>query len=102
MGSLFAPKGNGPVTQTPANNQNTLFSMQNSEQDPVSYAESMLQRSGGDAKAAFYLAAQEKGIDANQFLKQMQGIGDMRTMAMNMMTSNPRVRKLMSLFSTTK
>ena len=70
--------------------------------DPVSYAEQMIQRSGGDAKAAFYLAAKERGINPDQFLQQIKSMGDMKSMAMNLMMSNPRAQQLMSLFSMMK
>lgn len=67
-------------------------------QDPTAYAESMIKRSGGDAKAAFYLACKEKGVDPNTILTQMQSIGDPRQMVMNALGGN----KLMSLLSLVK
>lgn len=95
MSSIFSPN-NAPRQSNPvANPQETKI-------DPVSYTESMLKRSGGDAKAAFYLAAKDKGIDADQFLSQLSSMGDMKSMAARMMMANPRLQKLMSLFSLMK
>lgn len=66
--------------------------------NPVDYAESMVKRSGGDAKAAFYLACKEKGVDPNTILTQMQSMGDPRQMLMSALGGN----KLMSLLSLVK
>ena len=95
MASLFSPK---PATPS-GSNQNGF---QMPQQDAIEYAETMLRRSGGDAKAAFYLAAQEKGIDLDVFFKQLQGMGDMKSMVFNSMANNPKVKQLMSLFSLVK
>lgn len=65
---------------------------------PVDYAEAMVKRSGGDAKAAFYLACKEKGVDPNTILSQMQSIRDPRQMLMSALGGN----KLMSLMSLVK
>ena len=67
-------------------------------QSPVDYAEAMMRRSGGDAKAAFYLACKEKGADPNVILTQMQSMGDPRQMLMSALGGN----KLMSLLSLVK
>ena len=74
----------------------------NQNVDAVSYAESMLKRSGGDAKAAFYLAAEEKGINPDDFLNRLNSFGDMKTMAQNVLATNPRAKQFMSLFSMVK
>lgn len=72
------------------------------ESDAISYAESMIKRSGGDAKAAFYAAAKEKGIDPDRFLSQLSSMGDLNAMAQSMLASNPRISQLMNLFSMNK
>ena len=74
----------------------------NQNVDAVSYAESMLKRSGGDAKAAFYLAAEEKGINPDVFLNRLNSFGDMKTMAQNVLATNPWAKQFMSLFSMVK
>ena len=73
-----------------------------SNSDAVSYVENMLQRSGGDAKAAFYLAAQEKGIDPDQFLKQISSMGNTKSIVQTMLSKDPRIGRIMSLFSMMK
>lgn len=92
MGSLFSQK---PNRKNEVQNANL-------NADPISYAENALLKSGGDPKAAFYMAAKEKGIDPDQFLKQISSLGDSRSMLQNLIMSNPRARQLMSLFSAVK
>lgn len=65
---------------------------------PADYAEEMVRRSGGDAKAAFYLACKEKGVDPNTILSQMKSMGDPRQMVMSALGGN----KLLSLLSLVK
>lgn len=62
----------------------------------------MLKRSGGDAKAAFYLAAKEKGADPNVIIDQVNSMGDLHSLAQKMLMSNPKAKKLASLFSMVK
>lgn len=70
--------------------------------DREAIVENAIQQSGGDAKAAFYLAAKQLGIDGDQALAQIQSMGDIRTMAQKVMASNPKIRRLASLFSLMK
>lgn len=100
MGSLFAPRA-ANTRQT--NNQviNQQPQIQN-DQNALNYVQTMLQRSGGDAKAAFYLAAKEKGVDPEAVLNQVRSIKDPRAMVQNMLMSNPQMQSLMSLFSMKK
>lgn len=100
MGSLFAPRA-ANTRQT--NNQviNQQPQIQN-DQNALNYVQTMLQRSGGDAKAAFYLAAKEKGVDPEAVLNQVRSIKDPRAMIQNMLMSNPQMQSLMSLFSMKK
>ena len=72
------------------------------QNDPVTYAENMIQQSGGDARAAFYAAAKEKGIDPDQFIAQMKGSGSLQGLAMAVMQRNPRAKALLSLFGSSK
>lgn len=64
--------------------------------------ENAIQQSGGDAKAAFYMAAKQMGQDPDELLAQMQSMGDMKTMAQKAMSSNPRLKRIASLFSLMK
>lgn len=64
--------------------------------------EDALKRSGGDAKAAFYLLAREQGVDPDAALKQISSMGDIRGAAMNVLNQNPQMKRLMSLFSLIK
>ena len=73
-----------------------------SNPDPVSTVESALQRSGGDAKAAFYSMAKEQGKDPEQGLEQIRSMGDMKTIAQKMMRADPKIGRLLSLFSMVK
>ena len=97
MGKLFRPS---PMASNPTQQQSSQ-PVQN-ELDPVNYAQSMLTRSGGDARAAFYLACKEKGVDANAFLKQVEMIQNPVAYAKEMMASDPRVKSLMTLASMCK
>ena len=99
MKSLFAPKpGNIQQTNTPtvlpSNDQNDL--------NAIEYAQEMLRRSGGNAEAAFYLAAKEKGVDPNKIISRAKSFGDPRAMVQNFLMRNPRMKSLMSLFSMMK
>ncbi len=67
--------------------------------DAVTIAENAMRQSGGDARAAFYALAKQKGIDGDQFLNQIRSMGNPQSMLQNMVTSNPRIGRLMSLFS---
>lgn len=97
MGSLFAPR---PASiKQPANN---VSEQSNNDSNAINYAQTMLQRSGGDAKAAFYMAAKEKGIDPETILAQVRSIKDPRAMLQTMMARNPKAQGLMSLFSMIK
>lgn len=100
MGSLFAPR----VANTRQTNNQVLNQqpqIQN-DQNALNYVQTMLQRSGGDAKAAFYLAAKEKGVDPEAVLNQVRSVKDPRAMIQNMLMSNPQMQSLMSLFSMKK
>lgn len=70
--------------------------------DREAIVENAIQRSGGDAKAAFYMAAKQMGQDPDELLAQMQSMGDMKTMAQKAMSSNPRLKRIASLFSLMK
>ena len=92
MGSLFGPKTNpnqipASIVQTPQTNNS------------ADLVEDALKRSGGDAKAAFYLLAREQGLDPDAALKQISSMGDIRSAAMNVLNQNPQMKRLMSLFS---
>ena len=67
--------------------------------DPVSIAEEELQQSGGDAKAAFYSLAKKKGVNTDEFLKQISSMGDPSKLLQEMITKNSRVGSLMKMFS---
>ena len=69
--------------------------------DPVAEVEKAIQQSGGDPQAAFYALARQKGKDPDQVLRQINSMGNMQEMAKNVLFSNPRLRRLMSLFSMT-
>lgn len=62
----------------------------------------MLKRSGGDAKAAFYMAAKEKGVDPNTIIKQVSSIGDPKAAMQSMFMNNPMMQQLSSIFSMIK
>ena len=100
MASLFGPRKNGmwiinPTTQT------LTPQIQNSF-DREAIVENAIQQSGGDAKAAFYIAAKQMGQDPDELLAQMQSMGDMKTMAQKAISSNPRLKRIASLFSLMK
>jgi hypothetical protein len=84
---LFAPRPNNGVQP---------------RQDPADYAEMMMKRSGGDARAAFYMACKEKGVDPEQFLQQVRSIRDPQTMLQNIFMQDPKAQQLMTLFSLSK
>ena len=96
MANPFAPKSNPSVPQAWAPNRQSQI--QNG-QDPYDYIEGMLQRSGGDAKAAFYLAAKEKGVDPDAFLEEIKTLGDPRAGVQSMLANNPKAKRLLQLFS---
>jgi len=100
MGSLFAPK----AASTGKMNNQVVNQQPQIQNDPnaLNYIQTMLQRSGGDAKAAFYLAAKEKGVDPETVLNQVRSVKDPRAMIQNMLMSNPQMQSLMSLFSMKK
>ena len=52
--------------------------------DALTIAMDALKQSGGDAKAAFYNLAKQKGADPDQTLKQIQAMGDLKSVVMNM------------------
>lgn len=104
MASLFGPRSNrmgilNPTTQNPM--QTPTQQIQNSF-DRETIVENAIQQSGGDAKAAFYMAAKQMGLDPNDVLAQMQSMGDMKTMAQKAMSSNPKLKRIASLFSLMK
>lgn len=100
MANPFARRSNPPANfQAMSNPQ---FSIQNDQQDPADYASAMLQRSGGDARAAFYLACKEKGIDADAFIQKVQAIKNPQGVMQEMLMSNPKIRSLMTLFNSAK
>ena len=109
MASLFAPRSN-PIqstgatraTRDPMQPQQIQNDFTNPQIDREAIVENAIQQSGGDAKAAFYLAAKQLGIDGDQALAQIQSMGDIRTMAQKAMASNPKIRRLASLFSLMK
>ena len=68
------------------------------QNDPVSVAETMMQQNGGDAKAAFYALAKQKGVDPNAVLDQINSMGNPKQMIQNMIMQNPRIGGLMRLF----
>lgn len=100
MDSLFAPKA-ANIEKTNNRTFNQQPQIQN-DQNTLNYVQTMLQRSGGDAKAAFYLAAKEKGVNPEMVLNQVRSIKDPRAMIQNMLMSNPQMQSLMSLFSMKK
>lgn len=92
--SQMAPVGN-PVNNFPNNySQNG--------QDPVDYASEMIRRSGGDAKAAFYSACKEKGVDADSFIQQVRFLKNPQGELQNLLLNNPKAKSLLSLFSSVK
>lgn len=96
MANPFAPRSNPTPPRAWSPGQQ---SQNQNGQDPYDYIEGMLQRSGGDAKAAFYLAAKEKGVDPNEFLKEVQTLGDPRAGIQSMLANNPKAKRLLQLFS---
>ena len=96
MGNPFAKRQ--IVNQT---NNPLSFSNQNG-QDPVDYVTQMIQRSGGDARAAFYSAFKEKGVDADDFLWKVRMMKNPQAEIQNMVLNNPKVKSLFSLFSLMK
>lgn len=70
--------------------------------DRETIVENAIQQSGGDAKTAFYIATKEMGLDPNEVLAKMQSMGDMKGMAQKAMMSNPKIKRLASLFSLMK
>ena len=67
------------------NNPMQLFNMAKSMRNPTMFVNTMLKnnlqyqevlkyvnQNGGDAKAAFYKFAEEKGVDPEEFLKQFK------------------------------
>ena len=91
--SLFGPNSTIPVTpqETPSNSKPV--------EDPISIAEQEILQSGGDAKAAFYSLAKKKGVNPDQFLKQINGMGNPSQLLTQMMTKNSRIGSLLRLFS---
>ena len=77
------------------------FNVQNN-QDPVTYTEEMIKRSGGDARAAFYSACKEKGVDADAFIQQIRLMKNPQAEIQNMILGDPRIKSLFSLFSSAK
>lgn len=96
MGNPFARRqmANQPTSPLPFTNQNS--------QDPVDYVTQMIQRSGGDARAAFYSACKEKGVDADDFLWKVRMMKNPQAEIQNMVLNNPKVKSLFSLFSLMK
>ena len=86
----------GPQSQIPSRTPVPFTPRQN--EDPVDIATQALNQSNGNAKEAFYTLAQQKGVDPNQFLKQIESMGDIKKLAQNMLMSNPRVGNLFKLF----
>lgn len=70
--------------------------------DPADYAAEMILRSGGDAKAAFYLACKEKGVNAEDFLKNVQAIQNPKAAIQSAIANNPKAKTLFTLFSSMK
>lgn len=99
MNSLFATK---PVSTRQTSNPQINNPQIQNDTNALNYVQTMLQRSGGDAKAAFYLAAKEKGIDPEQILAQARTVKDPRAMVQSLLMRNPQMQGLMSLFSMMK
>lgn len=97
MGALFAPRQR--IDAMPQNS--TLYQNQNA-QDPTDYVQEMLARSGGDAKAAFYLGCQEKGVNPDLIIQQAQLVQNPKQALRNMAMSNPKMQGLMALLSAVK
>ena len=99
MASLFAPRTTTvPVTETPRIDS----SQQNQNEQAIAYAKSMMERSGGDARAAFYMAAKEKGIDPDAIINQVKTLGDPKALLSSALSNNPMLGSLMSLMSMSK
>ena len=77
------------------------YNVQN-KRDPVDYATEMIQRSGGDAKAAFYLACKEQGVDPNTIIRGIQTMQNPRGAIQEAIMSDPRVKNLFTLYSSVK
>ena len=77
------------------------YNVQNN-QDPVDYTTEMIKRSGGDAKAAFYLACKEKGVDADAFIRGIQTMQNPKGAIQQAVMSDPRVKNLFALYSSVK
>ena len=97
MNSLFSPR-----QKNNANQEQMVKPQVQNEDETLNYVEEMLRRSGGDAKAAFYLAAKEKGVDPEQFLGKVRSYKDLKSIAQTLFMKNPRIKSLMSLFSMMK
>ena len=82
--------------------ENNIIPFPKKSNDSADLVEDALRRSGGDAKAAFYLLAKEQGLDPDVALKKITSIGDMKGAAMNVLNQNPQMKRLMSLFSLLK
>ena len=65
--------------------------------DAISVAEACLKQSGGNAKAAFYSLAQQKGVDPNSVIAQINSIGNPSSLISSMISANPNVKRLFSL-----
>lgn len=77
-------------------------SVVNQSSDPVDVATNVLTSTNGDAKAAFYKLAEQKGVDPNQFLSSLSSLGNPTTLIANMMKNNPQVGNLFRLFGAIK
>lgn len=104
MGSLFSRRpapGNPTITPSSSPVRQIVPTQQN-EPDPFEHIQSLLTKSGGDARTAFYMAAKEKGVDGDQFIQQLLSMGDINTLFQNLVTSNPKAKILFSLLSMMK
>lgn len=105
MGSLFSrrPAPSNPIAP-PSNSpvQRPIQPTQQNEPDPFEHIQSLLTKSGGDARTAFYMAAKEKGIDGDQFIQQLMSMGDLSSVLQNLIASNPKAKTLFSLLSMMK
>ena len=68
----------------------------------VSVAKSALIQSGGNAKAAFYSLAKQKGVDPNAVINQINSMGNPKTILQSMLLSNPDIEGLFSIFGNLK
>ena len=102
MANPFAKKINSQsIAYGASANSSLQFSIQN-RQDPTEYAEEMIKRSGGDARAAFFLACKEKGIDPNSIIQQVQAIKNPQAAIQGALMNGLGIQRLMSLVSNTK